>query len=97
MHMQINLTGHHVDVTSSLREYVDTKFAKLERHFDHINNVHVVLTVEKLNQKAESTVHMNGTEIFASSTNTDMYASIDNLVDKLDRQVLKYKGKISQH
>lgn len=95
--MQMNLTGHHVDVTSSLREYVDTKFAKLERHFDHINNVHVVLTVEKLNQKAEATVHMNGTEIFASSTNTDMYASIDTLVDKLDRQVLKYKGKISQH
>ncbi len=95
--MQINLTGHHVDITSSLREYVDTKFAKLERHFDHINNVHVVLTVEKLNQKAEATVHMNGTEVFASSTNTDMYASIDTLVDKLDRQVLKYKGKISQH
>ncbi|PCI56420.1 MAG: hypothetical protein COB45_05300 [Gammaproteobacteria bacterium] len=95
--MQINLTGHHVDVTSSLRQYVDTKFAKLERHFDHINNVHVVLTVEKLDQKAEATVHMNGTEIFASSTNTDMYASIDTLVDKLDRQVLKYKGKISQH
>ena len=92
--MQINLTGHHVDITSSLREYVDTKFAKLERHFDHINNVHVVLTVEKLNQKAEATVHMNGTEVFASSTNTDMYASIDTLVDKLDRQVLKYKGKI---
>ncbi|MFT7006471.1 MAG: putative sigma-54 modulation protein [Colwellia sp.] len=97
MYMQINLTGHHVDVTSSLHEYVDTKFAKLERHFDHINNVHVVLTVEKLDQKAEATVHMNGTEIFASSTNTDMYASIDTLVDKLDRQVLKYKGKISQH
>jgi putative sigma-54 modulation protein len=95
--MQINLTGHHVDVTSSLHEYVDTKFAKLERHFDHINNVHVVLTVEKLDQKAEATVHMDGTEIFASSTNTDMYASIDTLVDKLDRQVLKYKGKISQH
>ncbi len=95
--MQINLTGHHVEVTSSLREYVDTKFAKLERHFDHINNVYVVLTVEKLNQKAEATVHMNGTEIFASSTNADMYASIDTLVDKLDRQVLKYKGKISQH
>jgi len=95
--MQMNLTGHHVDVTSSLREYVDTKFAKLERHFDHINNVHVVLTVEKLNQKAEATVHMNGTEIFASSTHNDMYASIDTLVDKLDRQVLKYKGKISQH
>lgn len=95
--MQINLTGHHVEVTPSLRECVDTKFAKLTRHFDHINNVHVVLTVEKLNQKAEATVHMNGTEIFASSTNADMYASIDTLVDKLDRQVLKYKGKISQH
>jgi putative sigma-54 modulation protein len=95
--MQINLTGHHVDITSSLNEYVDTKFAKLERHFDHINNVHVVLTVEKLNQKAEATVHMSGTEIFASSTNNDMYTSIDTLVDKLDRQVLKYKGKISQH
>jgi putative sigma-54 modulation protein len=95
--MQINLTGHHVDVTSSLHEYVDTKFAKLERHFDHINNVHVVLTVEKSNQKAEATVHMNGTEIFASSTNADMYTSIDTLVDKLDRQVLKYKGKMSQH
>ena len=95
--MQINLSGHHVDVTSSLREYVDSKFSKLERHFDHINNVHVVLTVEKLNQKAEATVHMNGSEVFASSTNTDMYASIDTLVDKLDRQVLKYKGKISQH
>ncbi|MBL4765570.1 MAG: ribosome hibernation promoting factor [Colwellia sp.] len=95
--MQINLTGHHVEVTSSLREYVDNKFAKLARHFDHINNVHVVLIVEKLNQKAEATVHMNGTEIFASATNTDMYASIDTLVDKLDRQVLKYKGKISQH
>ncbi|HCH70543.1 MAG TPA: hypothetical protein DE042_08755 [Colwellia sp.] len=95
--MQINLTGHHVDITSSLREYVDTKFAKLERHFDQINNVHVVLTIEKLNQKAEATVHMNGTEVFASSTNTDMYASIDTLIDKLDRQVLKYKGKISQH
>ncbi len=95
--MQINLSGHHVEVTSSLREYVNTKFSKLERHFDHINNVHVVLTVEKLNQKAEASVHINGGEVFASAVNTDMYASIDTLVDKLDRQILKYKGKISQH
>ena len=65
--MQINLSGHHVEVTSSLREYVDNKFSKLERHFDHINNVHVVLTVEKLNQKAEANVHMNGSEVFASA------------------------------
>jgi putative sigma-54 modulation protein len=95
--MQINLTGHHVDITSSLRDYVDTKFAKLERHFDHINNVHVILTVEKLDQKAEAIVHLKGSEIHASSVNTDMYASIDTLVDKLDRQVIKYKGKITQH
>jgi putative sigma-54 modulation protein len=97
MLMQINLSGHHVEVTSSLREYVDTKFLKLERHFDHINNVHVVLTVEKLNQKAEASVHINGGEVFASAVNSDMYASIDTLVDKLDRQILKYKGKIAQH
>ncbi len=95
--MQINLTGHHVEVTSSLRDYVNTKLAKLERHFDHINNVHIVLTVEKLNQKAEATIHLKGSEIHASAVNGDMYASIDTLVDKLDRQVLKYKGKITQH
>jgi putative sigma-54 modulation protein len=95
--MQINLTGHHVEVTSSLREYVNTKFAKLERHFDHINNVHVVLTVEKLDQKAEATIHLKGSELHASAVNLDMYTSIDTLVDKLDRQVLKYKGKITQH
>ena len=95
--MQINLTGHHVDITTSLRDYVNTKFAKLERHFDHINNVHVILTVEKINQKAEATVHMNGSEVFASAVNNDMYTSIDTLIDKLDRQILKYKGKIAHH
>ncbi|GAA6203964.1 MULTISPECIES: ribosome hibernation promoting factor [Thalassotalea] len=95
--MQINLAGHHVEITEALRESVNTKFAKLERHFDHINNVHVVLTVEKLNQIAEATAHLNGTEIHAKAENADMYASIDALVNKLDKQVLKYKGKINQH
>jgi len=96
--MQINLTGHHVDITTSLRDYVNTKFAKLERHFDHINNVHVVLVVEKTNQKAEATIHMTGSsEIFASAVNNDMYTSIDALVDKLDRQILKFKAKSSSH
>lgn len=95
--MQINITGHHVDLTTSLRDYVNTKFAKLERHFDHINNVHVVLTVEKLDQKAEATIHLKGSEIHASAIKPDMYISIDTLVDKLDRQILKYKGKITQH
>ena len=95
--MQINLTGHHVEITDSLRNYVDTKFSKLERHFDHISNVHVILNVEKLNQKAEATVHLSGAEVFASSENTDMYAAIDSMVDKLDRQVTKHKEKLKKH
>ena len=95
--MQINLTGHHVDITDSLREYVNTKFVKLERHFDQINHVHVVLTVEKSNQIAESTVKLTGSEVHAKAENADMYASIDALIDKLDRQVLKFKGKQAHH
>ncbi len=95
--MQINLTGHHVEITDSLRTYVDTKFNKLERHFDHISNVHVILNVEKLNQKAEATVFLSGAEVFASSENQDMYAAIDSMVDKLDRQVLKHKEKLKKH
>jgi len=95
--MQINLTGHHVEITDSLRTYVDTKFNKLERHFDHISNVHVILNVEKLSQKAEATVHLSGAEVFASSENTDMYAAIDSMVDKLDRQVIKHKEKLKKH
>jgi len=95
--MQINLTGHHVEITDSLRNYVDTKFSKLERHFDHISNVHVILNVEKLSQKAEATMHLSGAEVFASSENTDMYAAIDSMVDKLDRQVIKHKEKLKRH
>ena len=92
--MQINLTGHHVDITDSLRDYVDEKFKRLERHFDHINNVHVILSVEKLRQIAEANMHLNGGEIFATSEATVMYASIDSLVDKLDRQLIKHKEKM---
>lgn len=95
--MKINLTGHHVDITDSLREYVNTKFLRLERHFDQINNVYVVLTVEKINQIAEATVHLKGAEVHAKADNQDMYASIDALIDKLDRQILKHKGKTATH
>lgn len=95
--MQINLSGHHVDITDSLREYVDTKFSKLERHFDSINNVHVVLNVEKLKQIAEAKLHINGGEVFATSEHSDMYAAIDSLIDKLDRQVIKHKEKKTRH
>ncbi|WP_340678051.1 ribosome hibernation promoting factor [Paraglaciecola sp.] len=95
--MQINLTGHHLEITDSLRQYVDSKFTKLERHFDHINNVHVILNVEKLNQKAEATLHLSGAEVFANAEHIDMYAAIDALIDKLDRQVIKHKEKTKRH
>lgn len=95
--MQINLTGHHIDITDALRDYVDTKFAKLERHFDHINNVHVILNVEKAVQKAEATLHVNGGELFADSEHDDMYTAIDGLINKLDRQVIKHKEKMKKH
>jgi putative sigma-54 modulation protein len=95
--MQLNLTGRHVEITDSLRDYVNNKFAKLERHFDHINNVHVILDVEKLVQKAEATLHVNGGELFASTEHQDMYAAIDGLIDKLDRQVIKHKEKLTRH
>ena len=91
--MQINLTGHHVDITEPLKGYVDSKFERLARHFDHVINVHVILSVEKLRQKAEATLLVNGGKVFADSVHEDMYAAIDGLIDKLDRQVLRHKEK----
>jgi putative sigma-54 modulation protein len=95
--MQINLTGHHVDITEPLKGYVDSKFDRLERHFDQVINVHVILSVEKLRQKAEATLQINGANVFADSVHEDMYAAIDGLIDKLDRQVIKYKEKRQSH
>lgn len=95
--MQMNITGHHVDLTDALTEYVNTKFKKLERFFDHITNTHVVLKVEKLDQIAEATLHVNQGEIHASSQSENMYSSIDDLVDKLTRQLNKHKEKLSSH
>ncbi|HLF13254.1 MAG TPA: ribosome-associated translation inhibitor RaiA, partial [Gammaproteobacteria bacterium] len=80
-----------------LRDYVGAKLAKLERHFDHMTDIHCILTVEKLLHKAEATVHVGGGTIHADSTEEDMYAAIDMLVDKLDRQVKKHKEKITDH
>lgn len=92
--MQINVSGHHVDVTPALRDYVTTKLGKLQRHFDNITNSSVTLTVEKLVHKAEATVHVAGADLFALSESEDMYAAIDSLADKLDRQLIKHKEKI---
>jgi putative sigma-54 modulation protein len=95
--MQINLTGHHMDITQSLRSYVESKFERLERHFDNMTNTHVILTVEKDRQKAEATINVNRGQLFAESEHEDMYAAIDSLVDKLDRQVKKHKEKLTNH
>ena len=93
--MQINLSGHHIEITDPLRDFVNSKFAKLERHFEQINNVQVTLTVEKLKQIAEAKLNVNGGEIFANSEHDDMYSAIDLLMDKLDRQLIKHKEKLN--
>tara|TARA_R110001599_G_scaffold65838_2_gene185937 strand:+ start:189140 stop:189427 length:288 start_codon:yes stop_codon:yes gene_type:complete len=91
--MQLNVSGHHVEVTDPLRDYVENKFERLQRHFDHITNTQVTLIVEKMVQKAEATIHISGGDIFAASESEDMYAAIDALADKLDRQLIKHKEK----
>lgn len=95
--MQLNLTGHHVDITDSLRSYVSGKLERLERHSDQLTQVYVVLTVEKQRHKAEATMHLNGSSVFADTVHADMYAAIDGLVDKLDRQVKRHKEKRTDH
>lgn len=95
--MNINLTGHHVDITPAIKDYVDNKFERLERHFDNVTKTHVVLTVEKSRQKAEATIHVNGANLFADDEKENMYAAIDSLVDKLDRQLKKHKEKMTNH
>ncbi len=95
--MQLSVTGHHIEVTESLKNYVSSKIEKIERHFDLVSDVHCILKVEKLRHTAEATLSVNGGKIFADCTDDDMYAAIDSLVDKLDRQVIKHKEKLVDH
>ncbi|MDX5629470.1 MULTISPECIES: ribosome hibernation promoting factor [unclassified Brenneria] len=95
--MQLNITGHHIELTEPLRDFVNTKFAKLEQFFDRINQVNVVLKVEKVQKIADATLHVNGGELHATSEAEDMYAAIDLLIDKLARQLNKHKDKLKQH
>ncbi len=95
--MQINLSGHHVEISEPLRKYVTSKLSKLERYFDQVTNAHVVLTVEKQVQKAEASVHVSGGLLFADATEADMYAAIDAMTDKLDRQIRRHKEKLTDH
>lgn len=93
--MQMHLTGHHVEITEALRQYVHTKSERIQRHFDQLTSMRVILSVEKLRQKAECTLHVAGNDMHAEATDEDMYAAIDLLMDKLDRQVKKHKEKIN--
>lgn len=95
--MQINISGHHLDLTDPIRSYVNEKIEKLGRHNDHITNVQVILSVDKVRQIAEATISIPGGELFANAEDKDLYAAIDLLTDKLDRQLIKHKEKQSQH
>ncbi|MDQ3268544.1 MAG: ribosome-associated translation inhibitor RaiA [Pseudomonadota bacterium] len=91
--MNLNLSGHHLEITPAIREHVVSKLSKIERHFDNMIDVNVILSVEKLKQKAEANVHLSGKTIFVESDDTNLYVAIDNLIEKLDRQIIKHKEK----
>ena len=95
--MQINLTGHHIEITPSIRDYINEKLTRIERHFENATDIHLILTVEKLEHKAEATLNVSGNTLHAHAVEPDMYAAIDAMTDKLDRQVRKHKEKITDH
>ena len=95
--MQLDITGHHFDVTPLLNNYIKDKIMRLKRHFDQVLNIHIILEVQKHNNRAEASLNVSGNNIFAEATGHDMYAAIDFLTDKLDRQILKHKEKIRSH
>lgn len=97
MNSNINITGRHIKLTEPLSEYAHSKLDKITRHFDHLTSIDLVLSVEKLVQTAEATVNIPGHKLFASSDGEDLYAAIDGLIDKLDRQVIKHKEKMKNH
>ncbi len=93
--MNLNITGHHLEITPAIREYTASKFGKIKRHFDNVIDVQIILSVDKLKQKAEATVHMSGKDLFVECDDDNLYAAIDTLVDTMDRQVIKHKEKLS--
>ncbi|CDI01330.1 putative sigma N (sigma 54) modulator [Candidatus Competibacter denitrificans Run_A_D11] len=93
--MQIKLSGHHVEITQALHDYVHDKLERIERHFDNVTSAQVILSVEKLNQKAEATIHVAGNELYADAVDEDMYAALDALIDKIDRQIKRHKEKLT--
>ena len=100
--MNLTISGHHLEVTPALRSYVTTKLDRIMRHFDQVVDVKVLLTVENLKEKqrrqrAECNIHVKGSDMFAESAHQDLYAAVDELVDKLDRQVARHKDRVQDH
>ena len=93
--MQITISGHHLEVTQALRDYVNNKLERVERHFERATSAQIILSIEKSQQKAEARIHVAGNDIFADSRADDMYAAIDILIDKIDRQIKKHKEKLT--
>ncbi|GAB2740537.1 ribosome-associated translation inhibitor RaiA [Melaminivora jejuensis] len=100
--MNLTISGHHLEVTPALRSYVTTKLERILRHFDQVVDVKVLLTVENQKEKdrrqrAECTLRVKGSDLFVESMNADLYAAIDELMDRLDRMVVRYKDKVQDH
>lgn len=95
--MNLTITGHHVDITPALRNYIAAKLERINHHFDRIVGVTVILSVEKLVHRAEAQIHISGNDLFAEATDTDMYAAIDCMADKLDRAIIRHKEKLGEN
>jgi putative sigma-54 modulation protein len=95
--MNLSISGHHLEITPAIRGYMTTKLERIRRHFDQVIDVNALLSVDKLDQKAEITLHVRGKDLYAEAIDADLYAAIDALIDKLDRQVVKYKSKRNDH
>ncbi|MDC0407202.1 ribosome-associated translation inhibitor RaiA [Candidatus Thioglobus sp.] len=95
--MQLNISGHHLDITDAIKQHSEEKLAKIKHHFDHVININMILGVEKDIQKAEATLHVSGADIFAKAESDNLYISIDQMVNKLDAQIVKHKDKLKNH
>jgi len=93
--MNLKISGHHLEVTPAIRDYVSDKLDRVKRHFDHVITLNVIMQVEKLVHRVEATLHVKGHDFHAHSEDDNMYAAIDLLADKLDRQIVKHKEKTS--
>ena len=95
--MQLHISGHHLDITSAIKNHTNEKLSKIKHHFDNVMNVNMILEVQKDVQKAEATIHLSGADLFAKAQSSDMYVSIDQLINKLDSQIIKHKEKLHNH